>query len=543
MPSFLARIRQLLEGLSWGQQLGLGGIALGTIGLLIGVAYWSNQPDYTLLFGDLKPQNANRVVQTLREKGTPYKLKEQGTAVYVPRTSVHELRLQFSAKGVVQNGQAGYELFDQGTLGMTDFMQKLNSKRALEGELAQTIAQIEQVQSARVHLVKPKRDPFQDQKEKKASASVVLGLGGGSLAQSQVQGIAQLVSGAVKELGSSQVTILDAEGNMLSDPKAASENIQLTSTQMDMRRSVEKHLAKRGQSMLRKVLGRGNAVVRVSAELDFSRTVTKRNMVDPESATVISEERTRKNSNDSAATGPSSVSTVRNYEVSRTKKRSKDSVGDISRLTVSVVVDYKKTGEDGGTPTYEPRSEEEIAKIASVVKNAVGFDAERGDSFTIQQTRFDGRPTKRAGQVVRDQGGATSTRTYLRYGLILVAIGAAVWLLRSLGRQIMQPQREGPTQLQSNQPRQIDQPDSESQLADDSSPEALEEGESEALEAEEEEELVLEDDMYTSKLSQEAKARIEARSEMFEEIQGQVQDHPEQTAELIRAWIVEDRST
>ena len=300
MQAFLSRIYQLSEGLTTGQQLGLGGIVVGTVALLVATAYWSSRPDYALLFGDLEPSDANRVVQTLREDGTPYELKDQGTAVYVPQASVHELRLRFSAQGMVQNGQTGYELFDQGTLGMTDFMQKLNSKRALEGELAQTISQMGQVQSARVHLVKPDRDPFQEGDGEQASASVVLGLEGSALSQSQVQGVTQLVSGAVEELGPGRVTVLDGNGNMLSDPKAGDDNIQLTSTQLDMQRSVEEELVERGQSMLKRVLGSGNAVVRVSAELDFDRTVTTRNEIDPESATVISEERTRQNSEDSA---------------------------------------------------------------------------------------------------------------------------------------------------------------------------------------------------------------------------------------------------
>lgn len=529
-------MRQLLGGLSLGQQLGLGGIAIGTIALLIGTAYWSSQPDYTLLFGNLKPSDANRVVESLREDGVSYELKDRGTSIYVPRSSVHELRLQFSSEGVIQDGQTGYELFDQGTLGMTDFMQKLNSKRALEGELAQTISNMGQVQEARVHLVKPERDPFRDAEETKASASVVVGLGGASLSQSQVQGITELVSGAVEELGAAQVTVLDADGNMLSEPQAGDEDLQLTSTQLDMRRSVEKQLVEQGQSMLEKVLGSGNAVVRVSAELDFNRRVTERNTIDPESATVISEEQTRQESGDSAESGQSSTSTVRNYNVSRTTERSEESVGDVSRLTVSVMVNHEQAGTEEGEPVYEPRTEEELDQIESIVKNAVGFDASRGDSFTIQQARFDGGST-RMGQGTRDQGGGTAPRMYLRYGLLLLGIGIAAWIVRSIAQRLMERRPEGtrPLPEKQRQQRQLDQSESPSQLADGTSSETPQE-------ADEEKDLVLEDDMYTSKLSEEAKARIEARSDMFEEIQDQVESHPEQTAELIRAWLVDDRS-
>jgi flagellar M-ring protein FliF len=301
---------------------------------------------------------------------------------------------------------------------------------------------------------------------------------------------------------------------------------------------VEKNLMEQGESMLKRILGRGNAVVRVSAELNFDRTVTTKNTIDPESATVISEERSRENNETSEEGSSNSTSTVRNYEVSRTEKRSEESAGDVSRLTVSVMVNYEQTGEEGADPTYEPRSEEEMDKIASIVKSAVGFDASRGDEFTIQQTRFDGTPTTQAGQVIRDDGGETGTRTYLRYGLLLLVIGVAVWMARSLGRRLTQRPIEESPQLQPNQPAQLDESEAGSQLDEGASDKALA-GETEDEEAEE---LVLEDDMYTSKLSDEAKARIEARSEMFEEIQDQVEEHPEQTAELIRAWLVEDRS-
>jgi flagellar M-ring protein FliF len=296
--------------------------------------------------------------------------------------------------------------------------------------------------------------------------------------------------------------------------------------------------------MLKQVLGGGSAVVRVSADLNFNQKVITKNKIDPESATVISEERSREENTggDDGDGGATATSTVRNYEVTRTEKRTENSVGDVSRLTVSVMVDHQKTGEEDGEPTYEPRSEEEMQKIESAVKNAVGFDASRGDTFTIQQTRFDSKPTTQAGEVVRDQGGM-DTRTYLRYGLILLAIGAAFWIVRSIGQRLTERPVEEPTALQPNQPGQFDestaeaQPDAESQLDDDASPAALEGDEDEDIE-----ELIVEEDMYTSKLSDEAKARIEARSEMFEEIQDQVEDHPDQTAELIRAWLVEDRA-
>ena len=530
MQTFFARLQQFLGRLSTGQQVGLGLLAVGTIALLVGTAYWSSQPDYALLFGDLDPGDANQVVSRLKEEGVAYELRNQGSAVYVPRASMHELRLQFSTDGTIDDGQTGYELFDQGSLGMTDFMQKLNSKRALEGELARTVSSIGQVESARVHLVEPQDDPFQAQ-QVKASASVVLSLAGGSLSQAQVQGVTQLVAGAVEKLSPSQVKVIDQAGTMLSKPNAADENVQMTSTQIDVQRSVEKQLVEQGESMLRKVVGPQNSVIRVSADLNFDRTVTEKNLVDPESATVVSEERMQEEGGGDEAGNSNSV--VRNYEVSRTQERLEESVGDVNRLSVSVVVDQKRTAGPDGEATYEPRSQEEITKIESLVKNAVGFDPERGDQFTIQQTRLN----TTAGPAAEDggRGGGTSTQLYLRYGLILLALGAAVWVARSLIQALTATSEGQPTPLQASEARQVEgrTPESEGEGAEE--PAALQGGP-------EDDEALVKDDMYTNKLSDEAKARLEARSEMFEEIQDQVEENPEQTADLIRSWLVEDQT-
>jgi len=521
MQPFFSRIQAFLGRLSLSQQVTLALVALGTVAVLVGTAYWSNQPEYALLFGNLEPSDANQVVETLREEGTAYELRERGTAIYVPRTSVHELRLRFASEGMVSEGQVGYELFDDGTLGMTDFMQKLNMKRALEGELARTVASIGQVELARVHLVMPERNPFRSERTE-PSASVILSVARGALRQPQIQGITELVAGAVEGLSPAQVTVLDTEGALLSDPDAGDENMMLTSTQLDMQRSVEEHLTENGQSMLEQVLGPDNALVRVSAELDFDRTVTERNMVDPESATVISEERMQEGDEEANAN-----STVRNYEVSRSRQRSEESVGDVSRLTVSVILNYKRQEEDGET-TYVPRSAEELAEVESLVKNAVGFNPERGDQFAIQQSRFDTGGADRAAQVLREQQSAERTRLYLRYGLMALALGAAVWLVRSLAQRLTGAPDAGEPAAQ------LGQGGSNAQLSDGR------DGGRAPESADDEEELVLVDDIYTSKLSDEAKARLKAKGKMFEEIRQQAQEQPEQTAELIRSWLIRD---
>ena len=427
MQTFLYNVRQFLSRLSLRQKVALGVMLLGTLAILGGIAYWAGRPDYALLFGGLEPTDANQVVESLNEQGVSYQLKESGTAVYVPSEEVYELRLHFAGEGIISDGPVGYELFDQGTLGMTDFMQKLNMKRALEGELARTITSIRQVELCRVHLVMPERSPFR-QAQVRASASVVLQVAGGAhLTPSQIEGINALVAGAVEGLAPSDVTVLDSRGNMLSDPEAGNPDLASGSNQLRMQKAVEIHLTDKGQSMLDQMLGPGNAIVRVAASLDFTRLVSEREVIDPESATIISEERMEEEGDAGALNANSSV---RNYELSRTRERSEKSLGTIATLSVSVILNYKKVvvmppdslDEAGSEVTFEPYADTELSEIEAIVKNAVGFQEERNDRFAIHQTQFDTSDDTEMDVELLRQRRQEQIRLYIRYGLMAVAL-------------------------------------------------------------------------------------------------------------------------
>jgi flagellar M-ring protein FliF len=546
MQDFFLNIRRFLARLTLGQQMALGLVLAGVTAILITIAYWANQPDYTLLFGELDPADANSVVETLREEGVSYELKSGGTAVYVPHNKVYELRLRFASEGTISKGQIGYELFDRDNLGMTDFMQKMNKKRALEGELARTITNIQQVEMARVHLVLPERSPFRSA-EVEASASVVLQpAGSGSLNQRQIEGITALVAGAVEGMSNASVTVIDAQGNMLSDPDAGDPNVSLTSTQLEMQREVEKHLAENGQSMLNQMLGAGEAIVRVSAKLDFSRRVSERSLIDPESRTVISEEELNEEGPEDAA-----ESTVRNYELSRTQERFESSVGDISYLTVSVMLNHKRAaananaeGEGEQPAQREPYTDEELQEIESLVKNAVGFDPDRGDRFAIHQTRFDTSVDDKIVAELQDQDWQRQMEMYLRYGLILLGLLVGAWLVRSIakrGAEMAGVSGELEAAGSSGGSRQLQDGSSGGGAVAGRTPQSLAEGPPVGGGAGgDEEEMMLVDDVYTSKLSAQAKARLKAKNQMYEEIQSQVVENPEETAELIRSWLVND---
>lgn len=526
--SQLEAVQSFWNRLSTQQRLILGGVVGGTILLLATLAFMSSRPDLTLLFGGLSSGDANTVVETLRDEAVTYELKENGSAVYVPRDQVYELRLRFAAQGLAGDGQVGYELFDGNMLGMTDFMQKLNLKRALEGELARTIASLGQVQMARVHLVIPERSAFAEESDE-PTASVVIQTGRGvTLDKQEVAGVVSLVAGAVEGLSDDNVTVLDVRGNLLSSPDGRDADAILTSNQINVQRATEQHLAQSGQTMLDQMLGPGNAIVRVAAELDFSRGVEESELIDPESATVVSEEKLDEQSPDAGAAN----STVRNYELSRTRQRVEKSTGEIKYLTVSVILNQKQVvdgpanGQEGATLTPTPYEPGEVEDITALVQNAVGFQPDRGDRFALHQTRFDTSVDDAVEQEMLTMERQQQTQIYIRYGLLALALGVVAWLLWSTTKRLTAPVRVEAKEI--NPKKQL----SRASVGPN--------GALVPTNDDEENGLVIVDDMYTSKLSPEAKARLKAKHQMFEEIQQHAVEVPEEAADLIRSWLVED---
>lgn len=521
MQEFVQNIRQFISRLSRGQQIALGLVVLGGLAIILSIAVWSSQTEYTLLFGDLSTSDANEVVESLREDGVTYELRQNGTAVYVPRDQVYELRMRYASEGIVSDGMVGYELFDRGSMGMTDFMQEMNKKRALEGELARTISNMEQVEMARVHLVLPERNPFRENQVEASASVVIQHAGSRQLKPAQVDGITSLVAGAVEGLEPSAVTVLDDQGNELSDPNAGDPDARLTSTQLEIRREIENHLVESGQSMLDRVVGPGHSIVRVSAALDFSRTVAERDIIDPESQTVISEERLDEDSPQDNAS-----SLVRNYEVSRTLERFEESPGGVEELTVSVILNQKPGEGEGAEPV--PYTQEELDEIEAIVKNAVGFDEERGDRFAIHQTRFSPDANNPMVDQLREERRQQQIQQYVRYGLILLALLLGMWLIRSIAKRGGELDDDG-----------LLLPGSRQQLDGTSEDEALVaagRGEGD----EDVEDLMLVDDVYTSKLSPEAQQALRRKHRLYQEVQDQVSEHPDEAAELIRTWLIED---
>jgi flagellar M-ring protein FliF len=370
-------------------------VSILSLVVLIGVMVWAGRTDYSTLYSGLDPKDAGRIAEKLRELKVEYKLENGGSTVMVSSRKVQELRIEFASLGLPRSGELGYEVFDKTNIGMTDFVQKLNYHRALEGELARTIIQIEGIEQARVHIVIPEPALFQEDK-KETTASVVLRLSPHiTLSKRQVQGIAYLVAYSIEGLSINNVNIIDSSGNILTDSQDPSQVVQATSRQLELQRDVEKYLRDKAQSMLDGILGVGKSQIRVAVTMNFDQVEKTMESYDPEKTVVRSEQRTEVTSEGTQTGQPGSTeeNNVTNYEIDKTVEHLVESVGEISRISASVLVDgvYKATTNEKGEASkeYQERPASELKMISEVVKNAIGFDASRQDQISVQCFRFD----------------------------------------------------------------------------------------------------------------------------------------------------------
>lgn len=368
------------------QKLMLGGVTIAVIAALAMLVSLVNTPAQGTLFNNLHEQDASKIVAKLKERSVPYSIEDGGKTILVPKNQIYELRLSLAGEGLPQSSVIGYEIFDRTNLGISDFVQKVNYRRALEGEIARTILQLDEVEGARVHIVMPDKALFKED-EKPATASVVLKLKSGKpLKHESIQGIAHLVAASVEGMEAANVNILDSRGTLLSEATKPNSVAALTSTQYELQQKVESYIAQKAQSLLDGVVGRGNALVQVNAELDFRQVERTLEKYDPESVVrgeSVSEERTVV----SDSTPPSTrTSTTTNYEIGKSVEHIVENMGNIRRLSVAALVNgTTRTVERDGQKVTEvvPRPADEMEKLTGLVKTAVGFNTERNDEVTV----------------------------------------------------------------------------------------------------------------------------------------------------------------
>ncbi|MBU1651009.1 flagellar M-ring protein FliF, partial [bacterium] len=389
LKTLTEQLKQLFDKLTSTQKITLVTFTVLTVLAIGALMIFVNQPQYTILYSDLSPNDASAVRDQLQDAKITYQLRDGGNTILVPKDQVYDLRLQLAAEGIPGQVGAGYEIFDRTNLGMSDFVQKLNYRRALEGELARTIANIAEVEQARVHVVIPEAALFRED-EKETTASVVLKMKSRArLQEGQVKGISVLISSAVEGLEPENVTILDSYGNLLSSSHNPDQMVGLTSTQMELQHNIEAHLAYKAQTMLDRVLGPGRSIVRLSTELDFQSIERTREIYDPESAVVRSEERTETEMTGGDSPQTREENSLSNYEINKTVEHLVDTGGSIMRMSVAVMVDGHYTPAEDGTMTYSPRTNEEMNSLTNMVRGALGVREDRGDELQITNIAFD----------------------------------------------------------------------------------------------------------------------------------------------------------
>jgi flagellar M-ring protein FliF len=359
-----------------------------------------------VLFANLQHRDSADVVEKLKATGVPYKLADGGATILIPERHVAETRLALAQDGLPRGGGVGYEIFDRTRLGITSFEQKINFKRAIEGELARTINQLNEVQWSRVQIAMPEERLFLEEQEEPTAAVFLNLLPGRSLDRNQIRAIQHLIANSVKAMKPSNITILDQHANPLAMPSSISlASSELSSSQFELRSRVERHFQRKIQSMFDRIVGPGKSAVSVSVDLDFDRIERTEEIFDPDGAVVRSEERQKESTTAPSQPGgiagisanlptvapPAGASmsgprketamSVTNYEISKTIAHIIKSPSSIKGISASVVVDgvYKLGADSDGKTTreYSPRSDDEIEKYKRMVLAAIGNTASR----------------------------------------------------------------------------------------------------------------------------------------------------------------------
>lgn len=446
-----------IRGWPLSRKLALAGIALLSVLLFGVIIFQARKAEYRPLYTELPPQEAASVTRYLREEGVPYRLENNGRAIYVPAAQVYETRLNLAGAGLPKQGGVGFEIFDKQNFGVTKFTQKVNFQRAMQGELARTIAALEPVRSARVHLVLPEERLLKEQQEQ-AKASVVVDLAPGrSLSTGQARAVIHLVAGSIEGLDKQRVTVIDTQGRVLSESSGTEPGLAMLPERLKFKNTLENRLEDRVQSLLDKALGRGNALVRVTTELDFTREAVTSEQYDPDSLVPRSEKITESRSggrqvggvpgtasnlgNGAAAAGQrvpeTETSEVINYEVSKTVKQIQRPAGVVKSISAAVLVaDPFVPDANNGQGGYVPVPDQKLETIRKMVVSAIGLDPERGDQVEVVSMPFQ-KEMLDAGPVAK----SPSLYDYLPYIKYLVLAVCALLVYLALLRPMIKTLR------------------------------------------------------------------------------------------------------
>ncbi|WFU18083.1 flagellar basal-body MS-ring/collar protein FliF [Bradyrhizobium sp. CB3481] len=400
-----------LKGLGAARLMAMVAVTTALIGFFAFVIMRVTTPQMTTLFTDLSFEDSSSIIKDLERQAIPFELRNDGAVIMVPKDKVTRLRMKLAESNLPKGGGVGYEIFDKSdALGTTSFVQNINHLRALEGELARTIRAIDRIQAARVHLVLPER-PLFAREAPEPSASIVVRVRG-SLEAQQIRAIRHVVASAVNGLKPQRVSIVDEGGRLLADGASKDPDIAVGD---ERRTAFEKRMRNEVEAIVSSVVGQGRARVQLTADFDYNKVTQTSDKFDPEGR-VLRSSQTREESSASAGDGgqvtvnnelpgnqagattaardqSKKSEETNNYEISRTTKTEITEAGRVNRISVAVLVDGAYAKNEKGEMVYQDRSKEQLDRIATLVRSAIGFDQKRGDQVEVVNLRFAEAPT------------------------------------------------------------------------------------------------------------------------------------------------------
>jgi flagellar M-ring protein FliF len=524
------RVRASWQSLTNNQKILWVGIPTAVLVLLIIMGLWATQPNYMPLFSNLSSEDAGAIIADLKDKKVPYKITDGGKTVLVPTKYVYDTRLQEATQGLPKGGGVGFEIFDKTNLGVTDFTQRINYVRALEGELDRTISSVDAIQEAKVHLVLPKKELYEEQQQEPTASVLVKLKPDQKLDYDQIKAMVHLVSSAVEGLKPVNVTIVDTKGEVLSDQirdelledtaaYSFSKQLKLSNQQISMQKDFEKDVQRRVETMLAKVVGPSRATVRVTAELNFDQVEKKDEVYEPivggkgvlrsskrnlESYTGVGVYPGGVPGTDSNIPGYKSVvsgnsqytksEATENYEITKKEKHTVETVGAVKRLSVAVIVD-----------NLQPQ---QVESVRNAVIAAAGLDIGRGDQVAVENISFDRSLEKAEQAKVKMEDREKYMTTLVSLGIIVGILLFTLLFLRSTLK---------PKAIREKLRRQIE-------LA------------ARAVREEEEVEVPLEAVPSAAEL-----AEAQKRAEMKRQITKIARENPKIIVQLIKRWLTEEK--
>jgi flagellar M-ring protein FliF len=483
MKNFSQSLLDLWNQLGLNQRVSLVVAAIAVTGGLVGVVLWSQRPDYQLLYGRMGEKDAAAIISHLQSQNIPHQVTAGGSAVQVPSKMVHKIRMDLAGKGIPSGDGVGFEIFDKGQFGLSDFVQRTNYIRALQGELSRTISQLHGVRSSRVMIVQPENRLLLTEQGVKSTASVFVDVGGGRLEADQVNAIRHLVANAVQGLAPDQVAVIDNRGRTLSEELKQDPALGSASSQMRYRQQVEDYLSKKVESMLATVIGPGNAVVRVSAEIETDATTQVSEKYDPDGQVVRTQTQTDDITNSSegrangGATGVSAnvpeksagagettrpISTseqqrknrTTTYEINRVTTNITRSPGTVKSVTAAVFIAPRLApaaaiAADGqaapAAPQVQKRSPQELEALRQIVINALGLKPVAGQTLdsivSIQETEFSTAAQQAIG-LEAAQAAQPGWQTYVELASRWAAVAGAALVLVVFWRMLKREKPE-----------------------------------------------------------------------------------------------------